>query len=140
MESNRPKCGAENDKDKSEPEKTFFLYCYYCDEIRTIPLSATNCPGFGESILLHGAVFADVEDAVLSRKENLANKQDPVNSPSHYKDTVPGIECIDVTKHFSFCRGNAIKYLWRAGSKDDTIQDLKKAIWYINKEIEDLEK
>ena len=64
--------------------------------------------------------------------------KDVVNSPAHYKDRVPGIECIDVTKHFDFLRGNAIKYLWRAGSKDDTIQDLEKAIWYIKKEIDEL--
>lgn len=60
-------------------------------------------------------------------------------NPPHYKDRVPGIECIDVTKHFSFLRGNAIKYLWRAGLKGDPIEDLKKAIWYIQSEIDHLE-
>lgn len=63
---------------------------------------------------------------------------DPVNHPSHYTDVVPGIECIDVTKHFSFVRGNAIKYLWRAGAKGNLKEDLEKAKWYIEQELRDL--
>jgi len=60
--------------------------------------------------------------------------------PSHYNQ-VPGIECMDVVKHFDFCTGNAIKYLWRAGAKDPskTIEDLQKAVYYINTLIKDLE-
>lgn len=65
---------------------------------------------------------------------------DPVNHPQHYTEVVPGIECIQVVEHFGFLRGNAIKYLWRAGSKGDTVEDLKKARWYITREIENLEK
>ena len=62
---------------------------------------------------------------------------DPVNHPRHYTDHPSGIECIQVTEHLSFCVGNAIKYLWRADLKhDDAIEDLKKAAWYINREIE----
>jgi hypothetical protein len=62
---------------------------------------------------------------------------DPVNHPSHYTEHPSGIECIEVTEHMSFCIGNAIKYLWRADLKhDDAIEDLKKAAWYINREIE----
>jgi hypothetical protein len=62
---------------------------------------------------------------------------DPVNHPPHYTAHKSGIECIQVTEHLSFCVGNAIKYLWRADLKhDDAIEDLKKAAWYINREIE----
>jgi hypothetical protein len=61
---------------------------------------------------------------------------DRVNHPRHYTQHASGIECIQITEHFNFCVGNAIKYLWRAGLKDDTIQDLRKAIWYIEREIE----
>lgn len=63
---------------------------------------------------------------------------DPVNHPSHYTDVVPGIECIDVTEHFDFLRGNAIKHLWRAGAKGNLRQDLEKARWYIDREIANL--
>lgn len=66
---------------------------------------------------------------------------DPVSHPSHYTSDPSGIECITITRHRNFNIGNAIKYLWRAGlkSSDTTIQDLKKAIWYIQDEIKRLE-
>ena len=54
---------------------------------------------------------------------------DMVNHPPHYKDA-SGIECIEVTKHMGFCGGNCFKYLYRAGKKGSTVEDLKKAIWY----------
>lgn len=62
---------------------------------------------------------------------------DAVNHPKHYTSHPSGIECIRVTEHFNFCVGNAIKYLWRNGLKDgnSNVQDLQKAIWYINREI-----
>lgn len=60
---------------------------------------------------------------------------DPVNHPTHYTDHPSGIECIQVTRHMTFNLGNAVKYLWRAGKKDPTIQDLEKARWYILDEI-----
>lgn len=65
---------------------------------------------------------------------------DSVNHPSHYESVVKGVECIDVTEQFNFNRGNAIKYIWRAGHKDKSkeIEDLRKAAWYINREIERL--
>lgn len=64
---------------------------------------------------------------------------DLVNQPPHYKSHPSGIECIRITEHFNFNRGNAIKYIWRAGEKNSEIQDLKKAAWYINREIERME-
>ena len=64
-------------------------------------------------------------------------KNDAVNHPSHYTSHPSGVECIQVTEYLNFCIGNAIKYLWRAGLKDGNsdIQDLKKAVWYIEREI-----
>lgn len=63
---------------------------------------------------------------------------DPVSHPVHYTSHPSGIECIEVTKHMNFCLGNAVKYIWRSGQKGDTVTDLKKAIWYIQCEIERL--
>lgn len=84
---------------------------------------------------------------------------DPVNHPDHYTQHPSGVECIDITEQFNFNRGNAIKYIWRAGTKiadsvrapkesqtdfvarkhaDDRAQeleDLKKARWYLDREI-----
>ncbi len=68
---------------------------------------------------------------------------DPVAHPSHYTD---GIEVIDYIESKGmaegFCRGNAIKYISRAGKKDKTkeVEDLKKAVWYLEREIARLEK
>ena len=74
--------------------------------------------------------------------------EDKVNHPSHYTSHPSGIECIEITKHYDFCTGNAIKYLWRAGLKKEDgysdkakeLEDLKKARWYIDQKIKDLEK
>lgn len=63
---------------------------------------------------------------------------DSVNHPKHYTIHPSGVECIQITEHMNFCLGNALKYIWRAGEKGDAIEDLKKAIWYINREIERL--
>ena len=59
----------------------------------------------------------------------------PVYSPAHYISHPSGIECIEIVEHLGFCIGNAIKYLWRAGLKGDAIEDMRKAIWYIEREI-----
>ena len=66
----------------------------------------------------------------------------PVSHPSHYTSHPSGVECIQVTQHMTFNLGNVVKYVWRNGLKDsggDDLQDLKKAQWYLNKEIERLE-
>jgi hypothetical protein len=69
---------------------------------------------------------------------------DPVNHPSHYTSHPSGVECIDIAEHLNFCCGSAMKYIWRAGLKgtgiNDAIQDLKKAEWFIKREIERLQK
>jgi Protein of unknwon function (DUF3310) len=66
---------------------------------------------------------------------------DPVNHPPHYTQHPSGVECITIVEHMTFNIGNAVKYLWRNGLKDDTpnVQDLQKAVWYINREIQRLE-
>ena len=68
------------------------------------------------------------------------SSSDKVNHPKHYNSHPAGIECIDVVEHMTFNRGNAIKYIWRAGMKGDIIEDLKKAIWYVEREIKKIEK
>lgn len=63
---------------------------------------------------------------------------DPVD-PDHYKSHPSGIECIQVTEHMNFNLGNATKYIWRAGMKGNKVEDLRKASWYIQREIARLE-
>lgn len=65
-----------------------------------------------------------------------AAEHDPVSMPKHYRagevyETIRVIEAWDL----GFCLGNAVKYLSRAGRKGDAVEDLKKARWYIDREI-----
>ena len=67
---------------------------------------------------------------------------DVVNHPSHYTDgKIEVIEFIE-DKKLNYHRGNSIKYICRAGKKDPQkeIEDLQKAIWYINREIRNLKR
>lgn len=60
---------------------------------------------------------------------------DNVDHPRHYKEHPSGVECIEITEHMGFNLGNAVKYIWRCDLKKDAIEDLKKAKWYIEREI-----
>ena len=61
-----------------------------------------------------------------------------ITNPDHYKSHPSGVECIQITEHMNFCTGNAIKYLWRAGQKGNVLDDLRKAAWYVDREIKRL--
>lgn len=61
--------------------------------------------------------------------------QDSVNNPKHYTSHPSGVECIEITEHLNFNIGNAIKYLWRASLKGAEVEDLRKARWYVEREI-----
>jgi hypothetical protein len=71
----------------------------------------------------------------LAHMNKVLGKQDMVNHPSHYK--VGGIETIDFieAKSLSYNLGNVVKYLTRADHKGNKLEDLKKAQWYLNREI-----
>lgn len=75
---------------------------------------------------------------VETTKRNVLNRRlscDAVNHPPHYTLHPSGVECITVTRHMSFNLGNAVKYIWRAALKGNQIEDLEKAVFYINDEI-----
>ena len=65
--------------------------------------------------------------------------KDMVNHPPHYTAHPSGIETIQITEHMGFCLGNAIKYIMRADHKGNKLEDLKKARWYIDREIDRIE-
>lgn len=100
--------------------------------------------GFISSDKTMGYVLAeDVEQ----ENNQLSPNEDMVNHPPHYSSDPSGVECIQITRHRNFNIGNAIKYLWRAGLKQSAdksaqekqIEDLKKAVFYIQDEIKRLE-
>lgn len=63
---------------------------------------------------------------------------DSVDHPKHYNMHPSGVECITVTEYMNFNIGNAVKYLWRFEGKNG-VEDLRKAAWYVNREIERLQ-
>ena len=79
--------------------------------------------------------WVDVKEEDEETKEFFERMKDVVNKPPHYTEHPSGIECIQVTEHMGFNLGNAIKYIWRCDLKKDAIEDLKKAKWYIEREI-----
>lgn len=81
--------------------------------------------------------FTDqLEKAMIEDSQKVVDDHDPVNKPSHYMSK-GGIESIDVIESFElgFNLGNATKYILRSGKKWNRIEDLKKAIWYLEREI-----
>ena len=80
----------------------------------------------------------------MGKLEGLIKHTDnKVNHPKHYNNHPSGIvECIQITEWMNFNLGNAVKYIWRAGLKDEvtTLEDLKKAQWHITREIKRLSK
>lgn len=83
---------------------------------------------------------ASLDDALLAELASPiamgSIESDSVNHPAHYTAHPSGIECIQITEHMGFCVGNAIKYLWRAGKKGNAAEDLAKAKWYIEREMQ----
>lgn len=76
-----------------------------------------------------------VTERPRTQGDTLAAPHDPVNHPTHYTSHPSGIECIEITRHMGFNLGNAFKYIWRADLKGNSIEDLEKAVWYIQDEI-----
>ena len=87
-----------------------------------------------------------MKEKMMEETHNTANrisdKLDMVNSPPHYNKT--GVECIDAIRAATgdgyeyYLQGNIMKYLWRYRYKNGT-EDLKKAQWYLDKLIEEVE-
>lgn len=66
----------------------------------------------------------------------VALNRDNVNHHTHYTSHPSGVECIEVAEHMGFNLGNAMKYIWRADEKGNALEDLKKAKWHLEREIE----
>lgn len=97
-------------------------------------------PAAPRSIVLPRVLQLEESQASRCSKDKSYSMSDAIN-PTHYRAHPSGVECIAICEHFNFSLGNAIKYIWRSGLKSDNpIEDLKKARWYIDREIARLEK
>ena len=84
---------------------------------------------YGQLVWKRGVI--DVSDVIANDMTS-----DTVNHPKHYTSDDCGVEAIEVTSLLPACISNAVKYVWRCGKKDEDLQELKKALWYINYSID----
>jgi hypothetical protein len=89
--------------------------------------------GNGQCVQQHG------HDGAHTVQPHSEKVKDAIN-PQHYKSG--GLEAIDVIEAFQlpFLTGNVIKYILRAGKKGDYLEDIRKALWYLNREVENEKK
>lgn len=134
----------ENDKQQSFEEYQIEADKYYqCNEDEIELITDVTVESLMNKIKEITSINEDCEKKIKNVKvEDDENNNDPVNHPSHY--TSGKIEVMDFIedKKLNFARGNVIKYVSRAGKKDPNkeLEDLKKAMWYLNREVERLEK
>lgn len=107
-------------------------FCYSAD----YSITGEQCPHAPLPLLKR----TKVEDEIAADLGRAMGINDPINHPTHYTSHPSGVEVIQITEHENFCIGNAIKYLMRHNLKGAPVQDLKKAIFYIDREIQRLEK
>ena len=78
----------------------------------------------------------NVSGTVGNTTDTVINTIDAIHHPKHYTSDDCGVEAIEITSLLPACISNAVKYVWRCGKKDEDLQDLKKALWYINYSID----
>lgn len=112
--------------------------CEYCqaDRYKEVPDYS-----FDRKDMNRGYEAGNVSLAPRREVNWVPKKREMVNHPAHYNSHPSGVECIEIVRHMTFNVGSAFKYCWRAGLKPgaDTIEDLRKAVFYLNDEIKRLE-
>ena len=68
--------------------------------------------------------------------DNVKSVEDAIHHPKHYTSDDCGVEAIEITSLLPACISNAVKYVWRCGKKDEDLQELEKALWYINYSVD----
>jgi hypothetical protein len=124
-------------------DKVGVISSVYADASLPYPYEVTFEGGgslcFTDQELIHESEFLLAKADLSFAQEVASRENDAVNHPAHYTWLPGGLEVIDITKNFGFVRGNALKYLFRADFKGRTVEDLKKARWYVDYEIKQLE-
>ena len=122
--------------DGSDPEGVEDL-CFY-----TKDLEATWSDWYwGDNVNSDSPTYQQIKNYVkeygqLVWKRDVKNTMDSVHHPKHYTSDDCGVEAIEITSLLPACISNAVKYVWRCGKKDEDLQELKKALWYINYSID----
>jgi len=84
-------------------------------------------------------VYGAITDTEGPKNATPPDSGSAVNHPKHYNSHPSGIEAIAVARYMNFNLGNVLKYIWRAGHKGSFLEDLRKAQFYLNDEIDRLE-
>lgn len=99
----------------------------------------------GENVVELTGFYDQVQAEIRENHEKLISGEltpdNSVEHPKHYNSHPSGVECITVAQHHTFCIGNVLRYLWRAGLKGEAteLEDLRKARQYLDFEIERIE-
>jgi hypothetical protein len=104
------------------------------NEVHRMAKEIARVPSMFDDPAVRELLSEHVMPGLFAEKEN-PHMSDPVNHPKHYSVHPSGIEAIEICEHFSFTVGNAIKYLWRAGQKGNALEDIKKALWYLERAV-----
>ena len=128
--------------DGSDPEGVEDL-CFYKNGLKEVWEDGEE-PNFWYSFEDKSSVLKYVKNyGKLVWKRNVNNTNDfvhivsdTVHRPKHYTSDDCGVEAIEITSLLPACISNAVKYVWRCGKKDEDLQELKKALWYINYSID----
>lgn len=109
------------------------------DHIDSSPDSRLTAYPIGEPYAIYDKYKYKYKYELHDNSIEISENSDDVSHPSHYADGWSnGAEVIDLAEHLSFCAGNVVKYVCRAGRKDPDkhVEDLEKARWYLDREIE----
>ncbi|WP_198539092.1 DUF3310 domain-containing protein [Streptomyces graminilatus] len=115
------------------------LYTQQFQDARAVVTNVAAMEAFPYEVTFSNGQTLGFAEEELSPVPTEGTTSDPVNSPAHYTWLPNGLEVIDVTQHFNFNLGNALKYIMRAGRKGDTAEDLRKAARYLEFELTRLE-
>jgi hypothetical protein len=120
-------------------QATYLAKKKIASNLKPIAVSTSN-RSFAQNARMSKALFSDPPQRGRLRIAGMNGGLDNVNHPPHYK--VGGIETIDFieAKSLSYNLGNVVKYITRADHKGNTLEDLKKAQWYLNREVQTMEK
>lgn len=114
--------------------------CNYCVYSYTTILSETGMGCNNLNLCTDNSLFKPTEEWLEMCCKLEKEQKEMINHPSHYnKGKYEAIEVIEDWQ-LNFNLGNTVKYIARAGHKDNIIQDLKKSLWYLQREIDRLEK
>lgn len=122
-----PTCGAHGDQRHLRSCRSTGASLVHANERLAVALERVEAP--------REPTPGDVVEVSKAELKTLTRKAPDAINPNHYRSHRSGIECIQVTEHMNFNLGNAVKYIWRADDKGDPIENLRKAAWYLEREI-----